>query len=613
MVAALVRWQFALTAGDPFTDAPAERVIGNVALREGRNVAQLGGPVIPSQCSALQLVLNNHDGYYTFGAGMALGPGSRIRLQWKAVAADAWVTRFVGSLSVLLTGTDANPIMITRWVGALYRFTSGNIPGRLIINQTPQSIMTVLSDAAGIPAVDRDFDTNTEEYNRELSPGYQGVQEVQAMVGGFIYDGPDGKVRLELPATRTAKVVVARYTDGDPTVAELGVPAPRRLTRPFGIINHVDGEYQYYTPAANVITERTYIFDTAEIEFTFAGGQIENATYVIDGIISNPSISDYTISLERRNGTNAVVVSSPDTSGIGTNFTLTNGTVARFVLSNILITIEGNTICVAYTPEWSRVSGTYSGPLQGNLDISVTVSGVFAGSEDELKTFSKGRTNQISVGLYGYRPRSTSLVIGIFQGTSLADDFVPDYAELDAAMQADLDAYATPIPVFAVERACDTADHRADILARRLSDKVHLTADGPSKIHAAGMGLDAFVEAIQTNLAPTGEITQTLWIERAPPPVLPEQPSGFTVFRLDNMSLLLFWDNPGDPDITGYRIWRGTSDSNINTEIESSVGSASTTQYTDDGLTNNQEYWYQIQALYGALESVRSDSASGIP
>ena len=79
------------------------------------------------------------------------------------------------------------------------------------------------------------------------------------------------------------------------------------------------------------------------------------------------------------------------------------------------------------------------------------------------------------------------------------------------------------------------------------------------------------------------------------------------------MSLLLFWDNPGDADITGYRIWRGTSASNINTEIESSVGSASTTQYTDDGLTNNQEYWYQIQALYGALESVRSDSASGTP
>ena len=254
MVAALVRWQFALAAGDPFTDAPDERVIGGVSLREGRNVAQLGGPIIPSQCSAPQLVLNNFDGYYTFGAGRALGPGSKIRLRWRATTSDAWVTRFVGSLSVLTTGTDANPIMITRWVGALYRFTSGKIPGRLIINQTPQSIMTVLSDAAGIPAADRDFDTLATLYNRDLSPGYAGVQEVQAMVGGFIYDGPE-KVRLELPATRAAKAIVARYTDGDPTAAELGVPAPRRLTQPFGIINHVDGRIDYYTPADTAETD----------------------------------------------------------------------------------------------------------------------------------------------------------------------------------------------------------------------------------------------------------------------------------------------------------------------------------------------------------------------
>ena len=93
----------------------------------------------------------------------------------------------------------------------------------------------------------------------------------------------------------------------------------------------------------------------------------------------------------------------------------------------------------------------------------------------------------------------------------------------------------------------------------------------------------------------------------------PQQPTGFQVFRLDNMSLLLFWDNPNDSGITGYRIWRGTSSGNINTQIENSVGSASTTQYTDDGLTDGQEYWYQIQALYGVIASVRSDSASGIP
>ena len=51
----------------------------------------------------------------------------------------------------------------------------------------------------------------------------------------------------------------------------------------------------------------------------------------------------------------------------------------------------------------------------------------------------------------------------------------------------------------------------ADILARRLSDKVHLTADGRSML---GFDGDCFVEAIQTTIRPTGELTQTLWIEK---------------------------------------------------------------------------------------------------
>ena len=249
MVAALVRIQFDLDDSGAFANAPAERVIGNIGIREGRNVARLGGPDIPAQCTAITMVLNNFDGYYTTGAGSDLGPGSRMRVQWRATSSDAWVTRFQGRLSELVLQFNGFSFFTTRWVGALYRFTSGNIPGRLIINQTPQSIMTVLADAAGVPAGERDFDTSTDEWNRQLSPGYQGVQEVQSMVDGFIYDAPDYKVRLELPATRAAKAVVARYTDGDPTAAELGVPPPRRLTRPFGIINHVDGQYHYYTPA----------------------------------------------------------------------------------------------------------------------------------------------------------------------------------------------------------------------------------------------------------------------------------------------------------------------------------------------------------------------------
>ena len=565
------------------------------------------------------MVLNNFDGHYTFGAGAALGPGSKVRLQWRAIAADAWVTRFVGSLSELSTGTDANPIMITRWVGALYRFTSGNIPARLIINQTPESIMTVLCDAAGIPADDRDFDTLATLYNRQLDSGYGGVQQVQTMVGGFIYDGPD-KVRLELPATRAGKAVVARYTDGDPTAAELGVPPPRRLTRPFGIINHVDGEYHYYTPMGAAEGVEITFADASRLQTMVYPAWAELSATVPLGFVpsGSPTVTDYSITFTPVDdrppafGVASLTISYPDTAGQFFYRRLVQQNEDHYAFRNIAMTVLGDTLCLTFEVRvWREPGGggTITGTeRQFNMrDTTGEVTGVI---DQEIEVFPKSISNAESINLYGYRPRPSPLVIGIYQATPLADDFAPDYAELDAAMQADLDAYATPIPVFAVERACDTADHRADILARRLSDKVHLTADGPSML---GADLDAFVEAIQTNLAPTGEITQTLWIERAPPPVLPEQPSGFTVFRLDNMSLLLFWDNPGDADITGYRIWRGTSDSNINTEIESSVGSASTTQYTDDGLTNNQEYWYQIQALYGALESVRSDSASGIP
>ena len=568
MVAALVRWQFDLDGSDVFTDAPAERVIGGAGLREGRNVAQLGGPIIPSQCSALQLVLNNHDGYYTFGAGMTLGPGSKVRLQWKAVAADAWVTRFVGSLSELVTGTDANPIMITRWVGALYRFTSGNIPGRLIINQTPQSIMTVLSDAAGIPVADRDFDRNATLYNRQLSPGYAGVQEVQTMVGGFIYDAPDGKVRLELPPTRAGKAVVARYTDGDPTAAELGVPPPRRLTRPFGIINHVDGEYHYYTPISSTASSATITFPTQTVNENVDAINRTRTAPLGFTPSGNVSVSGYTIemtifrlgAINTAIGRDTLTLSSPATSlDESVTIELVDGemVVVQVEITNLAIVILGDTICVQWTATF-----TPAAPRQGltslvRYRITVTVADTVS-FEQTIAVFPRASDDGDSIERYGYRPRSTPLVIGIYQATPLADDFVPDYAELDAAMQADLDAYATPIPVFAVERACDTADHRADILARRLSDKVHLTADGPSML---GADLDAFVEAIQTNLAPTGEITQTLWIESTGAP--PEPPPPIT--QLSAPTGLALTTSGGDitanwnavTDATGYTVeWR---------------------------------------------------------
>ena len=117
MATAQVRVQFDLDESGVFVNAPDERVLGNLTLREGRNISWLGGPDIPSQCSALTMVLSNAGGYYTTGAGAALGPGSRARVQWRATAGNVWVTRFQGSLSEQTSDFDGLPFFRTRWVG----------------------------------------------------------------------------------------------------------------------------------------------------------------------------------------------------------------------------------------------------------------------------------------------------------------------------------------------------------------------------------------------------------------------------------------------------------------------------------------------------------------
>ena len=410
-------------------------------------MARLGGPDIPAQCTAITMVLNNFDGYYTTGAGSDLGPGSRMRVQWRATSSDAWVTRFQGRLSELVLQFNGFSFFTTRWVGPLYRFTSGNIPGRLIINQTPQSIMTVLADAAGVATGERDFDTSTDEWNRQLSPGYQGVQEVQSMVDGFIYDAPDYKVRLELPATRAAKTVVARYTDGAPTAAELGVPPPRRLTRPFGIINHVDGEYHYYTPESSTPGG----IDTGQILFNSLINVWQTFTTTIE-LDSPPaptaSTTDYTFLFEGRFSqpvpTSFLYITYPDTSG---SVTYTMGPLSwTLEIRNASVDVVGGTVCISF--EHRGIAGLAP---QSRGRITATISGLNAINQTIAK-FGQSVTDANSRALYGYRPRPSPVVIGLYQATPLADDFTPDYADLNAAMQVELDHFAEPIPVFAIER-----------------------------------------------------------------------------------------------------------------------------------------------------------------
>ena len=460
MSAALVRVQFDLEGSGVFVDAPAERVIGDIKCREGRNQSRLGGPVIPSQCSAFTMFLNNFDGYYTKGAGKALKPGSLARIQWRAVSSDAWVTRFQGRLSEKGVKYSGFSFLRTRWVGPLYYLTSGRIDGRLVLSNTPQQVMTVLADAGGVPGDARDFDTSATTYNRQLPGGYSGVTELESMVGGFVYDSPDYQVRLELPATRTAKVSAATYTDANPTGAMLGISPPEEFTRPFGIINHVQGQYEYYTPEdmtgmgmvvvnfpdASVGTNATQVFGWHGFQRTATLDFVPSPLTTVQGwsltfrLIGQGGGGGFRVSSSGRTGT----------SGTTQAYTFVNSTY-WLAWRNIAATIVGNTLCLMGEWRLQKLSGTGVDLVAMHLSGDITVmDGV--SFEQDVVTFTREAERGGSIALYGYRPRPTPIIIGIYQATPLADDFVPDYVELDTAIQAELNRYSEPIPVFAVTR-----------------------------------------------------------------------------------------------------------------------------------------------------------------
>ena len=346
--------------------------------------------------------------------------------------------------------------------GPLYRFTSGNIPARLIINQTAQAVMTVLSDSAGVPTADREFDTDTELYNRQLSPGYLGVQEVQAMLGAFIYDTAGGKARLELPATRAAKSTSQRYTDGDPTAAEVGIPPPRRLTRPFGIINSVEGEYQYYTPAGQTGSSQTVTFPEYE-QRARGSGNLQYHEFARTRTLGftpsgSASVSNYSIDFEIRphNASNLIHTVSNVGGGSRTEEFTYLGSDFTFEVRDLSVTLVGSTICMT-----GELSVWFTDSPSASIDVDVThladvtVSDVVS-FEQTVTIFPRGKENAESIGRYGFRPRSAPLIIGIFQSTPLAGNFTPSYTALDAAIQLELDTYATAIPVFALSLASGT-------------------------------------------------------------------------------------------------------------------------------------------------------------
>ena len=245
MVAALIQWQLDIAGDGTWTDITG-RVEGEGVFREGRNVEQLGGPEADGRTSSLALRLDNNDGYFTKGAAAEFRRTGIIRLRWRKVATDAWGVRFRGVTSESRIEFDGHSFLRTRWLGALWKLKAGSIPERTAIG-TIGEIATELATAAGIASADYDFPAGGDDYGLSLQAGYAGVRDFLGLVGGTMFDGPDGRLTLETRDTRTARAVSQTYREG--AGSGIQIAPPRSLTKPFGIINELDLQVQVFNPA----------------------------------------------------------------------------------------------------------------------------------------------------------------------------------------------------------------------------------------------------------------------------------------------------------------------------------------------------------------------------
>lgn len=91
----------------------------------------------------------------------------------------------------------------------------------------------------------------------------------------------------------------------------------------------------------------------------------------------------------------------------------------------------------------------------------------------------------------------------------------------------------------------------------------------------------------------------------------PSAPQAFTAIG-GNAQVVLSWTAPasnGGSNITGYKIYRGTSPSSETLLV--TVGNV--LNYTDSGLTNGQTYYYEIVAMNGAGNGSKSQEVSTVP
>jgi large repetitive protein len=93
-------------------------------------------------------------------------------------------------------------------------------------------------------------------------------------------------------------------------------------------------------------------------------------------------------------------------------------------------------------------------------------------------------------------------------------------------------------------------------------------------------------------------------------PVPPGVPSGFQVVAGDGQTTLT-WDSPDQPgsaDVSGYKVYRGTSPDELHV-----LASVTSTTFVDTGLINGQAYYYRVSAVSEAGEGATTDIISATP
>ena len=471
------------------------RLKGVSRLTEGRSIDELGGALPAARPSQFSVQLANQDDYFTTGVGAPLiVGGSQLRIRWGTLGL-ANITRFVGNIASRRREYDGGLESINcTYYGNLWKITAASQgqQTRLFITETPTSVFKQFATANGIEAANVDVDVDATEYSLLVRGGREGVTDIQDATGGFIYDAPDGKVRLELPATRANRVARRGNTDLAPRAGEVGIPKPRNLEQAFGVINRVEAQLRVFAPKEATPAILVYNISTRLLVTLGYSGET-CLQFDSGGLIGDAATLAFSYRLQYQR------LESPPSVGPTLSWSpVIAGEALEVEITAASVIHDGTSISFCFDHTGRNISASRSEVV---LLVSITLNNPHS-LAFETHTASEFANDGQSQLQFGTRPRGQPIVFGSYRATPLPADFTLSAAAkatLQTAAQRELADFLNPIPVYAIDHRYET-----DILARRLSDREHLRL-------ADGTNSGFFVEALETDVVIPPQLLQTAY------------------------------------------------------------------------------------------------------